>query len=183
MDNSTPKILILGVGNILLKDEGVGVRAVERLQRDYKFPPNVEIIDGGTAGFGLIDLLEGAEHLIIVDAVQGNDEPGSLYRFKFEDMPSSISKKFSPHQIGILETLTLKKMLGKIPDTTIIAIQPKDCSNWGTELTPEIEKKIPNMVNLVIEELKSLGVKELESQRIKNSTTPKLSNSSTYLCV
>lgn len=160
-DNSIPKIIILGIGNILLKDEGVGVRAVERLQRDYKFPPNVEIIDGGTAGFGLIDLLEGAEHLIIVDAVQGNDEPGSIYRFKFEDMPSSISKKFSPHQIGILETLTLKKMLGKLPDTTIIAIQPKDCSNWGTELTPEIEDKIPNIVNLVINELRNLGVNEL----------------------
>ncbi|HAP68099.1 MAG TPA: hypothetical protein DCQ99_10130, partial [Nitrospinae bacterium] len=92
--------------------------------------------------------------------------------FKFEDMPSSISKKFSPHQIGILETLTLKKMLGKIPDTTIIAIQPKDCSNWGTELTPEIENKIPDMINLVIEEVKSLEVKELGSQSVKNSTTP-----------
>jgi len=171
-NDSLPKIIILGIGNILLKDEGVGVKVIERLKRDYKFPSNIELIDGGTAGFGLIDLLEGAEHLIIVDAVQGNDEPGSIYRFKFEDMPSSISKKFSPHQIGILETLTLKKMLGKIPDTTIIAIQPKDCSNWGTELTPEIENKIPDMINLVIEEVKSLEVKELGSQSVKNSTTP-----------
>ncbi|HAP67189.1 MAG TPA: hydrogenase HupD, partial [Nitrospinae bacterium] len=88
MTNSVPKILILGIGNILLKDEGVGVKVIERLKRDYKFPSNIELIDGGTAGFGLIDLLEGAEHLIIVDAVQGNDEPGSIYRFKFEDMPS-----------------------------------------------------------------------------------------------
>ncbi len=163
MTNSVPKIIILGIGNILLKDEGVGVRVIERLKRDFKFPPNVELIDGGTAGFGLIDLLDGAEHLIIVDAVQGNDEPCSIYRFKFEDMPSSISKKFSPHQIGILETLTLKKMLGKIPDTTIIAIQPKDCSNWGTELTPEIENKIPNIINLVIEELRDFGVSEFNS--------------------
>ena len=161
MTNSVPKILILGIGNILLKDEGVGVKVIERLKRDYKFPSNIELIDGGTAGFGLIDLLDGVEHLIIVDAVQGNDEPGSIYRFKFEDMPSSISKKFSPHQIGILETLILIKMLGKIPDTTIIAIQPKDCSNWGTELTPEIEDKIPNIVNLVINELRNLGVNEL----------------------
>lgn len=156
-----PKILILGIGNILLKDEGVGVRVVERLKRDYKFPSNVELVDGGTGGLGLIDLLDGREHLIIVDAIQGNDEPGSVYRFKFEDMPSSISKKFSPHQIGILETLILIKMLGKIPDTTIIAIQPKDCSNWGIELTPEIEGKIPNIVNLVINELRNLGVNEL----------------------
>src|SRR3990167_9711690 len=160
-NDSVPKILILGIGNILLKDEGVGVKVIERLKRDYKFPSNIELIDGGTAGFGLIDLLEGAEHLIIVDAVQGNDEPGSIYRFKFEDMPSSISKKFSPHQIGILETLILIKMLGKIPDTTIIAIQPKDCSNWGTELTPEIEDKIPNIVNLVSNEWRNLGVNEL----------------------
>lgn len=161
MNNSIPKIIILGVGNILLKDEGVGVKVIERLKRDFKFPSNIELIDGGTAGFRLIDLLEGAEHLIIVDAVQGNDEPGSIYRFKFEDMPVNISKKFSPHQIGILETLILIKMLGKIPDTTIIAIQPKDCSNWGTELTPEIEDKIPNIVNLVINELRNLGVNEL----------------------
>jgi hydrogenase maturation protease len=161
MTNSVPKIIILGIGNILLKDEGVGVRVVEKLKSDFKFPSNIELIDGGTAGFGLIDLLEGAEHLIILDAVQGNDEPGSIYRFKFEDMPPNISKKFSPHQIGIIETLTLKKMLGKIPDTTIIAIQPKDCINWGTELTPEIENKIPNIVNLVIDELKNLGVNQL----------------------
>ena len=157
-DNSIPKILILGVGNILLKDEGVGVRVIEKLQRDYKFPSNVEIIDGGTAGLGLFNLFEGIYHLIIVDAIQGNDAPGSLYRFKFEDISANIPKKFSPHQIGILETLTVKKVLGKIPDTTIIAVQPMDCNHWGMELTPEIENKIPDVVNLVIDELKTLGL-------------------------
>ncbi|MBI3599506.1 MAG: HyaD/HybD family hydrogenase maturation endopeptidase [Nitrospinae bacterium] len=158
MDNSNSKILVLGVGNILLKDEGVGVRVIERLQRDYKFPPNVEIIDGGTAGLGLLNLFEGIDHLIIVDAIQGNDTPGSLYRFKFEDISANIPKKFSPHQIGIFETLTVKKVLGKLPDTTIIAIQPKDCNHWGMELTPEIENKIPDVINLVMKELKSFGI-------------------------
>jgi len=161
LNNSKPKILILGVGNILLKDEGVGVRAIEKLQRDYKFPSNVEIMDGGTAGLGLLNLFDGVDHLIIVDAIQGNDSPGSLYCFKFEDISANIPKKFSPHQIGILETLTVKKVLGKIPDTTIIAVQPKDCSHWGMELTPEIEDKIPNIIALIIDELKKIGVNEI----------------------
>ncbi|MBI3584723.1 MAG: HyaD/HybD family hydrogenase maturation endopeptidase [Nitrospinae bacterium] len=157
MNDSAQKILILGVGNILLKDDGVGVRVIEKLQRDYKFPSNVEIIDGGTASLGLLNLLDDVDCLIIVDALQGNDSPGSIYRFKFEDLSANIPKKLSPHQIGILETLTVKRVLGKIPDTTIIAIQPKDCINWGMELTPEIENKIPDVVNLVINELRSFG--------------------------
>ncbi|MEK6591378.1 MAG: HyaD/HybD family hydrogenase maturation endopeptidase [Nitrospinota bacterium] len=163
MSHQVPKILILGIGNILLRDEGVGVRVIERLQRDYRFHPNIEIFNGGTAGLGILNLLEGVDYLIIVDAIDGKNQPGSLYRFKFEDIPVNQTKKFSPHQIGILETLTLKKTLDKIPDTTIIAIQPKDCNNFGMELTPEIENKIPDIINLVMKELRSLGIGEFNS--------------------
>ena len=89
----TDRITILGVGNILLRDEGVGVRVVEELKKGYTFPENVSLVDGGTQGLWLLATIQESDHLIVVDAVLGGGEPGSLYRLEREDLPKGLRFK------------------------------------------------------------------------------------------
>ena len=92
-------IVVLGVGNILLRDEGVGVRVIERMQERYVFPPYVELVDGGVMGLSLLAVVKDAEHLIIIDAVRKNEEPGTLYRFTGDEIPKRVCQKTSLHQV------------------------------------------------------------------------------------
>ncbi|MFQ5638184.1 MAG: HyaD/HybD family hydrogenase maturation endopeptidase [bacterium] len=149
------KITILGVGNILLTDEGVGVRVIEELERNFTFPSNVEVYDGGTGGMSLLSVIEEADYLIVVDSVLVGESAGTIVKFNFADLPSDLTRKLSAHEIDIIEVLNIAQVLGKRPPTVIIGIQPKDISSYGTKLT--IEKHIPELVELVIDELKTLG--------------------------
>lgn len=148
------KILVVGVGNVLLKDEGVGVHVVGELAK-MDLPDNVELIDGATSGFDLIALTEGADKLIIVDVVDADSEPGDIFRFTPEDVEESAQRDkpaMSLHDIGLIESLMMAKHLGQNPETIIIAVQPKDLS-WGMEPTPEIQARIPRLIELVLEEI------------------------------
>ncbi|MDH5637916.1 MAG: hydrogenase maturation protease, partial [Nitrospinota bacterium] len=99
--NTSPDIIVIGMGNTLLSDEGVGVRVVERMMDTLKFPPNVWLVDGGTTAMkGLLPLVEQARHLVVVDAVHGPGLPGSLYRYTGTDFRKNIPKKISAHDIG-----------------------------------------------------------------------------------
>lgn len=153
------KVMVLGVGNILLRDEGVGVRVIERLQTSYEFPPEVELMDGGTAGLDLMPFMEGYKHVIIVDTLKTSEPPGSIFRFTPEDINIKVPYKTSLHQIGMVEVFAIAEALGKKIEAVIIGIQPEDMSDWGLELTPTIEAKIPELMELVLKELEALGVK------------------------
>ncbi len=154
----TPRVMVLGVGNILLKDEGVGVRVIERLKASYSFPPEVELMDGGTAGLDLMPFMEGFQHVIIVDTVKTGEPPGSIFRFTPDDINVKVPYKTSLHQIGMVEVFAIAEALGKKLDAVIIGIQPEDMSDWGLELTPTIEAKIPELIELVLKELEALGI-------------------------
>jgi hydrogenase maturation protease len=151
--DSPPKIVILGVGNLLLSDEGVGVHiANELLKMDLS--PDVSVIEGGTDGFRLLNIITEADRLIIIDAVKGDAPPGSIYRFDIGEIQNSPPGfKTSVHQIGILEVLDLSGWIGKTPYTTVIGIEPKSLE-MGMQLSPEIKTKIPRIIELVIDELK-----------------------------
>jgi hydrogenase maturation protease len=145
-------ILILGVGNLLLSDEGIGVHVANRMEQ-MDLPPGVKVIEGGTDGFRLMNVVTGAERVIVVDAVKGGGEPGSIYRFDIEDAPSSPDTyKTSVHQIGILEVIHFSEFLGKTPQATIIGVEPKSM-DMSMELSPEIEEKVPRVIELVLEEV------------------------------
>jgi hydrogenase maturation protease len=152
------KIVILGVGNILLKDEGVGVRVVKELEKNYSFPSHVELIDGGTAGHHLINLVRDFDEIIVIDAVEGGETPGTLYRFCLDQITFEIPTALSIHEVGVLEVLSQLKLLDKTPRVTFIGIEPRDISPWGMDLSPVIEEKIPEMMELVLKELEELGV-------------------------
>ena len=152
-NQSTEKILVLGVGNVLLQDEGFGVHAAMEMSKE-NWSENVEFIDGGTAGMELIYLFEDVSRLIIVDSIDAKTEPGSIFKFKPDDignLPKGLGASF--HDIGLLEVLRIAKTLDSLPDTVIFGIQPKTI-DWGMELTPELEAKMGEVKKLVTEEIR-----------------------------
>ena len=155
------RVVILGVGNLLLSDEGVGVHVANKLM-EMDLPEGVEVYEGGTDGFRLMSVVTGADRLIVVDAVKGGGEPGSIYRFDVNDAPSMPdSYKTSVHQIGILEVIHFSEFVGKgkTPETTILGIEPKSLE-MAMELTPEIAAKVPRVIELVLEEAQAALAKK-----------------------
>jgi len=152
-DNAPPKrIVILGVGNLLLSDEGVGVHVANRLM-EMELPAGVEVIEGGTHGFRLMNIVTEADRLVVVDAVKGGAAPGSIYRFDINDAPSYPSAfKTSVHQVGILEVIHLSELVGHIPETTIIGVEPKSLA-MGLELSSQVAEKVPKVIEMVLKEI------------------------------
>jgi hydrogenase maturation protease len=147
------KIVILGIGNVLLSDEGVGVHVANELAK-MDLPPDVSVVEGGTDGFRLLNIITEADRLIIVDAVKGGAEPGSIYRFDVGDVRSCPSGfKTSVHQISILEVIDLSALIGKTPHTTVIGIEPKSLE-MAMELSPEIKDMVPKVIGLVLDEVR-----------------------------
>ena len=147
------KIVVIGVGNLLLGDEGVGIHAVRELKK-RALPPGVEVLDAGLAGIDLLGLFEGAEKVLIIDAADMNRNPGTVVRFTPDDIQlAEESPKFSAHDVGLPEVLQLAKALGKFPpQVLIIGVQPKEIS-WRTDLTPEIQAALPKVLEVVLKEL------------------------------
>ena len=166
------KIALLGVGNILLKDEGIGVKVVKELENQFSFPSNVVLIDGGTAGHHLVNIVSDFDRIIVVDAVQGGETPGTIYRFTLDQIPFEVNTHLSVHQVGVLEALNQVKLLGKEQQVIFIGIEPEDISPWGMELTPVVEGKKLELKKLVLEELEKCGiprgrvVSKLESNKL-----------------
>ena len=151
-------ILVLGVGNVLLTDEGAGVRAVEQLQLQYLFPPQVELIDGGTMGLDLLGYLDDKTHLFIVDAIVSTQPPGSVVIEKLLDPPAYFRQKISPHQIGLSELLAVAAMQDCLPPSiTLFGIVPLDLST-GMGMSPEVEAAVERVVLAVVKELGRMGV-------------------------
>ena len=152
------QITVLGIGNILFTDEGVGIRVVERLQELYEFPHEVSIIVGGVLGLSLMHFIAEADYLIVIDAIKNRGEPGSLYRLEGEDVPKRILAKNSLHQIDFLETLTSCQILDIVPETVILGVEPLDIETLGIELTPIIHSRVDSLMEMVLKELDHLGV-------------------------
>jgi len=145
------KIVILGVGNILLGDEGVGVHVAKEIEK-RELPENVEVIDGGTASMDILSSMKDVDKLIIIDALRCGETPGTVYRLHPEDLLASLDSYVSLHQINVLEGLILARKTGNAPkETVIIGIEPEKI-DWGLGVTPEIDKKIPDIINIVLEE-------------------------------
>jgi hydrogenase maturation protease len=146
-------VLILGLGNPLLGDEGIGVRVVEELKR-LELPEGVTVVEGGTAGLGLIGLMEGYRRVIIVDAADMGHPPGRVVRFTPPEAQFKTAKApLSLHQIGLGEVLALANTLGVAPaEPTIIGVQPSRIEE-GIGLSPEVEGAIPQIIRIILDEL------------------------------
>ena len=153
-----PRVLVLGVGNILLSDEGFGVAAVNRLERDYVWPDNVRLLDGGTLGLFLMPDIMDADLLVVLDVVLGPGAPGTIYLLEGEDLRKSLSFRDSTHQTDLVDTLISCELAGGRPDAFIIGIQPVDCGTLSPELTPELEAKLPEFCAKAVAELARHGI-------------------------
>lgn len=156
--------MILGVGNILLSDEGFGVRVVEALEKRYDFPDNVSVIDGGVLGINLMGIISEADQLIVVDVIRNGGRPGALYRIDGEAIPERIRAKNSLHQIDFLESLTLCQALDKVPETVIIGVEPKDIETLSVDLTAATADRIDDVIQMVLTELDRLKVVYTEKE-------------------
>ena len=151
---ASKNILILGLGNILLGDEGVGVRVIEQLL-SHPLPDEIEVIDGGTAGYELINFFEGKEKVIIVDAVKTDDTPGSVYKLDLSVVQEDETVQLSLHQIGLKNVFKMASMMDLNPEVTLIGIVPKDYQDYNIGLSEEVEKAIPLAIETVLKEIES----------------------------
>jgi hydrogenase maturation protease len=146
-----PRIVVIGVGNLLLKDEGVGIHVVQALQ-EIGLPPDVRLIDGGTSP-DLIAYTRAGDKMVIVDAARAGGEPGTVYRFLPADFAAEKSVLASAHEMGVVENLTLMSLSGNQPrETIIIGVEPAEI-DWGTELSPVLRGKLPDIIKAVLSEI------------------------------
>jgi len=159
-----PSIVVLGVGNTLMRDDGIGVRVVRTLAETYDLPGHVRLVEGGVAGLRCLSEFEGAEYLLIVDAVYGKKPPGAIDRLTPEELPEHRGTVFSAHEIGVSEMLSVARLLGKLPTTRILAVQAKEAQCVGLDLTPELQVALPRVVEVLVEELRLLGVEPIRKE-------------------
>jgi len=162
-----PHIMILGIGCVLLRDEGFGVKVIHEIDRRYEFPDNVELMDGGVLGVNLLGFISQADYLIVVDAIHNKGKPGDLYRLSGDAVPERIRAKNSLHQVDFLEALTLCNALDKVPDTVIIGVEPEDIDTCSIELTPAVRDQVDAVIDRVLAELDRLGVTYQKKKGVK----------------
>lgn len=152
-----PRVVVMGVGNILLRDEGVGVRALQRLEAEYEFPDNVELVDGGVLALNLLAVLDRADRLILLDAVRGGKEPGGLHVFDWDEIPPRIKYKDSIHQIDFVETMSVMAFAGSPPRTMVIGVEPASIEDWDLELSPPVAASLGRVVATALDLLSQWG--------------------------
>jgi len=158
MEKELKDIMVIGVGNVLFKDEGFGIHVVKRMQQMYEFPENVELVDGGVLGVHLLGIISKPDHLIVVDVIRNGGQPGDMYRIEQKDIPERIRAKNSVHQVDFLEALTLCLAMDHQPESVILGVEPEDIETLNTDLTATTENKVGPIMDLVLAELEKLGV-------------------------
>jgi hydrogenase maturation protease len=151
------RILVLGVGNILYTDEGVGVRCVEKLEREYEFSDNVTLMDGGTLGMRLMDALLNCDLAIVLDAVLGGHDPGTVYRCTGDDLRKSLAFKDSMHQTDLVDTLIYCGILGNRPEAVVLGIEPKDYNTMCVDISETLAGRLDDFAKHALEEIAAAG--------------------------
>ena len=150
-------ILVLGIGNVLLTDEGVGVRVVNELARRFVFPDRVELLDGGTAGIELLRHIAGRDHLIIIDAMKCGQPAGTVVRVEGTDVPAAFRTRISPHQLGLSDLLAAAILTDELPKNLVLyGVEPASLEP-GLELSAPVEASVDKLLKGVCDELRALG--------------------------
>ncbi|WP_295197381.1 HyaD/HybD family hydrogenase maturation endopeptidase [Veillonella sp.] len=151
-------ITVLGVGNILLTDEGLGVHVVNELDAEYEFTPPVNIIDGGTMGMELLTYMRGMTKLLLVDAINGGDAPGTVYEFPHEEMESYFTDHISVHEVGMQDILRIRALQeDPLEDAVVIGVEPESLE-LGLEVSDTVRAVLPDVKARVIKQLEAWGI-------------------------
>ncbi len=151
------RAVILGLGNVLLQDDGVGVHAVELLREDYALPDDLEVLDGGTLGMALLPRLAGIDTAILVDAVRSDAPPGTLVHLEGDEVGPAVQSRLSPHQIGVADLLDGLRWLGAMPRRLCLLGLVPERMELGLDLSPVVERNLGSLVDAVALEARSLG--------------------------
>jgi hydrogenase maturation protease len=158
------KILVLGIGNLVMTDDGIGVRVVQAIGERYRFPERVTVLDGGTLGLDLLPRIEEAQRLIIVDAVETGSPAGTLVRLTGEEIPLALETKLSPHQMGLKDLLSVASLLGHSPVETVLwGVQPESIE-MTMELSGPVAAQLEPLVVKVLEELEAWGIEPVSNK-------------------
>ena len=150
--------VVLGLGNMLMADDGIGLAALAQLQDQWFVPPDVDLVDGGTWGMNLLPIIEAADRLLVLDAIDTGAAPGTLAELRGRDVPRFLSQKLSPHQIDLREVLALADLRGTLPDELVaVGLQPER-RDTSTALTPCVQEGRPRMVGVAARTLAGWGV-------------------------
>lgn len=167
--SGAPKILILGIGNLLWADEAFGVRAVELLNSRYSFPENVTLMDGGTQGLYLVNYVQEADRLVVFDAVDYGLEPGTVKVVHDDEVPKFTGvKKMSLHQTGFQEVLSAASLLDKgyPAELTLIGVQAGMLDDWGGPMTDRVRGRLDDVIGLALQRLEDWGVTAVEREEL-----------------
>lgn len=147
-------ILVLGLGNALMRDDGFGVQAIAALESRFRFPSEVKLLDGGTLGLDLLPHLENVDKLVIIDALEMQETPGQVFRLEGTAVPRAFASKLSVHQMGIQDLLAVAELLGHLPKNLVVwGVQPQSIE-MGTELSPAVAAALPEVLRGIVQEVR-----------------------------
>jgi hydrogenase maturation protease len=157
-DSDTGRVTVLGIGNILLSDEGVGVHVIDLLKEQYAFSPGIDLIDGGTMGLDLLPLFQIRDKILIIDAVDFGKKAGHVGVLNGNDIPSVLNSKLSVHHIGLSDVLFAAKLMRETPpEVCLVGVQPKYL-DVGLDMTHEVQEQLPTIIDHVLKKLKDWNI-------------------------
>ena len=172
MSADHPRTVVLGLGNMLMADDGVGLAALARLEEEWFVPREVALVDGGTWGMNLLPVIEGAERLLIFDAIDRGGAAGTVYRLTGDEIPRFLAQKVSPHQIDLREILALAELRGTLPGELVaLGIQPARIE-MSTALTPAVQAQLDQLVRMGAATLQAWGIHVRQGVLARRHITP-----------
>lgn len=158
---SSPDVIVLGLGNLLIQDEGVGIHALRLLQSSYQFEPQIELVDGGTSGLDLLPFFRPESRMIMVDAMEFKEKPGSICKVENEDILARLNTKTSVHHLGLSDLLAMAQLTDVVPkEIVLFGVQPESL-DLDVEPTETVKASIPKLLDYVLQQLNEWGVKAI----------------------
>jgi len=151
------ELLILGLGNVLCTDDGLGIAILAQLERGYYVPPGVRLMDGGTLGLSLLSELESAPRVLIVDAIQTNASAGTLVRLEGEEVLPAVRERLSPHQIGVADLMDAMRLRRSTPPQMVLLGAVPENIELGVGCTTPVRAAMPDLIEAVLHEAASMG--------------------------
>jgi len=150
-------ILVLGLGNLVMTDDALGSRTIMELEKRYRFPEQVALLDGGTLGLDLLPRLEGIDRLLVIDALQMGADPGRVFRLDGEEVPRAFANKLSVHQMGLQDLLAVAELQGHLPATLVVWGAQSASIEMGMEMTSAVNAAMEQVIAGVVQELTEWG--------------------------
>jgi hydrogenase maturation protease len=170
--NRQTSLLVLGLGNVLLGDDGVGAAAITHLLEEYRVPEGARVLDGGTLGLSLLPYLQETESVILVDAIRSDAPPGSLVRLDGEEVAPAVATRLSPHQIGVADLLDSARWLDQYPTRLVLLGIVPESIDLTVGLSSAVARSMPDLIQQVVDEARSLGLEFIRQIRTDGHETP-----------